>query len=219
MSCTHIRPYVIFSVAFSWVGGRMASTSKRRQTTSWTEDKKAELKRLWEWTDSTVIIGVLLKLRPNAVAVQASRMGLSRKPRGADADARARRPWTAEERRAALNAARTRRPLLDVAKELDRSLDALVRKLEDMMGKEAIEELILADTSLVLPPPPPRKGVRPAKEAGVSITIGGRPRSRPSGPNAAGYRQCPMCQTWRWSANAGDRFCDNCRKERTRVYA
>lgn len=195
----------------------MGKTPKRRQLTTWSDEKVEELCRLWQWTDSTVVIGVLLKMRPNAVAVKASRLGLPRKdPRGEEG--RARRSWTAEERKAALHAARIGKPLLETSKELDRSLDALVRKLEELMGKEEVERLILSDTSLVIPPPPPRQGLTPARVAGVSITTSG-PQPRPSHPSEAGYRKCPKCSKWRWSREAGDRFCEECKKEIASVYA
>lgn len=188
--------------------GRRCHDATERQSYVWTPERRVELERLWHWCQSATVIAVLLDTTPMAVAVQASRMKLSRPPTAAGA----RRPWRHDDRQEAIRAARAGESLLRTSQRLGRTLDGLCRQLERWIGGEKLYALIRSDPALVVPQPPRRPGAHPAGADGVSVKVDGH-HLKPAGPSEPGHRSCPRCGIVRWSLDAGDRYCDTCRRE------
>jgi hypothetical protein len=189
---------------------RMKKTSKQRDLIYWTAEQEAQLRKLWSWTDSITIISRILRIKSNAVFIKASRLGLPR--HNVTENSRSRRPWSADEKRIAKQAIYLNKSLIDTAKDLGRSLDAVVRKLKELLGEEIVDEFIFSDRDLLRHAPPLRCGVAPASSAEIKVSVVSKSQN-PRGPKDPGYRKCPLCRDWRWSDNAGDRYCKSCRKK------
>lgn len=170
--------------------------AKRRD---WLHDDDTDLMRLWPSVGSVALIGIMMERSRSSVQTRASRLNLP--PRTEESD-RHRRRWSeAEDTR--LDAALLEVALPDgkipiqlVADRLERSVDAVVARIEARYGEHS--DII---GRLVAPP-------MPVPQAPAAKPPGSGRKSRREG----GEWDCLRCRRPFWSEGVHNWVCDRCKR-------
>jgi hypothetical protein len=182
----------------------------------WSEDENRLLIASWDTVGSIILISMMLDRSPSSVQTQASRIGLPRRKEDKD---KHRRRWSPEDEAsldAAVEALRTpegKIPIIQVAEQVGRSVDAVVAKLSDRFGEgESLMQVIEVpeiDTSDVrYPSEPVGDGSRSREKSKAALqksTV--EYRAGKEGMT----RRCLSCQKPFWSEGAHNRICNKCK--------
>ena len=181
-------------------------TNVRRK--NWENEDSEALIRAWDDIGSITILAILLNRSSSSVQTQASRLGL---PRRKDGLQKHRKRWSRSEERLLdksidLNTDDAGRVhIYEIAKEMNRSVDAIANKLLDKFGdEELLAEILLIPQEIrdKLKSPKARTGERQyAKQGEVRDT-----RAKPK------MRDCMTCRSPFWSEGAHNRICDKCKR-------
>ncbi len=176
--------------------------SDRSQRRKWTSEENKTLMGYWDLVGSVALIAIMIGRSPSSVQTQASRIGLP--PREEDKD-RHRRRWADGDDKALdraiadLSDTEGRVPIVDVAKVVGRSVDAVVARLETRYGNGA--EIM---SRLVAPPPPKALSMpkpRPVAEG-----------TRNAHNLKAKMKRCLKCREVFYSEGAHNWICPRCKR-------
>ena len=180
------------------------ASTDRSQRRKWTEGDNKILMGYWDLVGSVALIAIMIKRSPSSVQTQASRLGLP--PREEDKD-RHRRRWADGDDKsldcaiADLSGGDGKIPIVEVARVVGRSVDAVVARLESRFGNGSD---ILA--RLVAPPPPSAPSMPKARP----LTDGVR------NPHTlkAKIKRClrTECRREFYSEGAHNWICSNCKR-------
>lgn len=171
----------------------------------WSDADDTALIALWDKVASVALIAIMLKRSRSSVQTRASRLGLP--PRIEDSD-RHRRRWVdgddekLEEFLEELTEPNGGIPIVELSDRMGRSVDAVVSRLEALMGEDSD-----VMSRLVAPPTPelPSPGERPVLERSLSA----EPKaSRNSGKT----KKCLKCRRNFWSSGNFNWVCITCKR-------
>lgn len=171
--------------------------TKRRQ---WNNKDNVMLQQYWDTVGSVILIALILDRTASSVQTQASRLNL---PRRKEAKEKHRRKWSEQDEQnlqIVLNNATSeegRISIEQIAKEMERSVDAIAAKLIDIF--EDKEELL---KRLIIPVPPPLKNKKRKSKIKPYIHI-----------KAPKKVKCIICDSIFEQVDESNLVCDNCKKE------
>ena len=177
----------------------------------WTNEETEALIRAWDDIGSIILLSILLGRSTSSVQTQASRISL---PRRNEKTQRHRRRWSRVEERMLQRTLEDyttehgRVRIYDVAKVLNRSVDAIAAKLIDKYGSE--EDLI---KNIEIPPHIQEKldSAFTDETDRNDQAYAQRGEIKDTRTNAK-RRNCLTCQTPFWSEGAHNRICDKCKR-------
>ncbi len=184
----------------------MASSVTRK---TWSEEETELLIRLWDDVASIVVLSILLERSTSSVQTQASRIGL---PRRQEHLKRHRRRWSRSEEKLfedSLMAASYpdgRVDIYEIAKDLNRSVDAIAAKLQERYDTEADLLAILEIPDEV------RDKYDSAGKGGSSAGAYKLRGEIPDNRYQEKMRKCLVCSSPFWSEGAHNRICDKCKR-------
>lgn len=164
----------------------------------WTDADNRALIDLWPRVGSIVLIALDLERSSSSVQTQASRLGL---PRRTEGNERHRRKWTPEDIARLESSVETRTgedgsiPIVEIAEDVGRSIDAVSAKLSETMGGE---EILFAS-------------IKVTKRRFQAVAVAAaKPETDPR--KVGKKRPCMCCQKIFWSEGAHNRLCAACKK-------
>jgi len=173
----------------------------RFQRRRWTSEENKTLMGYWDLVGSVALIAIMIGRSPSAVQTQASRIGLP--PREEDKDKHRRRWADGDDRNldlaiADLSDADGQVPIVDVAKVVGRSVDAVVARLESRNGGSEIMSRLVA--------PPPPKSLTMPKPRPVAEGV------RNAHTRKAKMKRCLRCRKDFYSEGAHNWICPSCKR-------
>ena len=177
---------------------------------SWSAADTETLVNLWQRVGSNALIGIIMQRSPSSIQTQASRIGL---PEKAINDADHRRRWiTAADTKLDAAIEANRRPdglvpIIEVARSVGRSVDAVLARLTARHGEDAE---ILGRLHVDLEDVGDAAGTEPARKTATTAKAEPKPTATAPTAGQGKQRSCLRCRKPFWSRGAGNRICGTC---------